>query len=220
MATEGAPEGTVIVAKSQTAGKGRFDRCWVSPEGGLYMSLILRPRMELIPPFTLAGALALVDGIGEETQASPMIRWPNDVLLNGKKVGGVLAEANFSGGTLSFVVVGIGANCNFGENSLGELSKTSTTLRDSTGKDVNLVSLREKTLDSFAGLYSKRPAELVGRVRAVLSTLGRRVAYETVRGRSGSGRAEEMQQDGSLRVVENGVPRILRPEEIRWLREE
>ena len=223
MAVGGAAEGTVVVARKQTAGRGRFDRNWESPEGGLFMSVVLRPSAEGAMLLSLVGALAVVDGIAEETRLFPVIRWPNDVLLDGKKVGGVIAEANFSGRSLSFVIVGMGVNCNFSPSSLGELSKTSTTLRESLKKDVDLISLQQKTLKSFGRLHSlltrQQGYEIISRVRIVLSTVGKRVRYETVRGRSGSGLAEEMLDDGSLRVIERGNRRDLRPEMIRWLRE-
>ncbi len=224
MAIDGATEGTVIVAREQTAGRGRFERRWESPEGGLYMSLILRPTAEVAKLLSLAGALAVLDGIADETRLSPVIRWPNDIVLDGKKVGGVIAQANFSGESLSFAVVGIGVNCNFPANSLGELAGTSTTLKDVLRKNVSVVSLRMRALEAFGRSYEllaeHQDHEVARRVRAVLSTVGKRVTYETVRGRSGVGIAEEMTEDGSLTVVGGNHTYHLRPETIKWLREE
>ena len=224
MAVEGAAEGTVIVARKQTAGKGRFNRKWASPEGGLYMSVVFRPAAEEAFLLTFAGALAVFDGIATQTRLSPSIRWPNDVLLTGKKVGGVIGDANFSGSSLSFVVVGMGINCNFPASSLGELSKSSTTLKDLLMKEVDIVSLRKRTLQSFGRLYElikeQEGHRIVRRVRTVLSTVGKRVTYETVGGRRRFGTAQELLDDGSLRVFEEGRTYDLRPEETRWLKED
>jgi BirA family biotin operon repressor/biotin-[acetyl-CoA-carboxylase] ligase len=224
LAIEGAAEGTVVVARKQTSGRGRFDRSWESPEGGLYMSLILRPEVEEAMSLSFVGALAIVDGIAEQTRLAPRIRWPNDIILNGKKAGGVIAQASFSGKSLSFVILGIGVNCNFRAGSLGSLSKMSTSLREILKKDVDIASLRREALDSFGRLYSLLQSgqnrEVVSRIRSVLSTIGRSVIYETVGGRRGLGVAEGMLDDGSLRVIERGQIYDLRPEEIRWLREE
>ncbi len=223
-AIEGAAEGTVIVARAQTAGRARFERNWESPEGGLYMSVILRPTTEGAKLLSLAGALAVLDGIADETRLSPLIRWPNDVVLDGKKVGGVIAEANFFGGSLSFVAVGIGVNCNFPGSSLGEFAGTSTTLKDVLRKNVSMVSLRMRTLQSLGRscelLAEGQNHEVARRVRGVLSTVGKSVRYETVGGRSGVGVAEELTDDGSLRVVGGGHKYHLRAETIKWLRED
>lgn len=224
LAIEGAAEGTVVVARKQISGRGRFDRNWESPEGGLFMSVILRPAMERATLLSFVGALAVVDGIAKQTRLSPRIRWPNDVVLNVKKVGGVIAQASFSGSSLTFVIVGIGVNCNFPASSLGELSNSSTTLREALKKDVDMVSLREKILESLGEscslLGASQVHEILSRIRNVLSTVGKTVRYETVGGRSGMGFAEGMLDDGSLKVTGRGQTYDLRPETIRWLREE
>ena len=106
LAAEGAPEGTLVVAERQTQGRGRLGRLWVSPEGGLYCSFVLRPKRP-----TAAGQLSLVAGlttaetIRDAACLYPSIRWPNDLLLGGKKLGGILAE-----GKAGAVVLGVGIN--------------------------------------------------------------------------------------------------------------
>lgn len=118
LAGEGASEGTVVVADAQSAGKGRLGRSWVSPAGvNLYCSLILRPCVPavLAPQLNLLAAVAVAEAIVEVCGITPTIKWPNDVLVNGKKVCGILSEmqtSQTSQDTLKAVVVGIGVNLN------------------------------------------------------------------------------------------------------------
>jgi BirA family biotin operon repressor/biotin-[acetyl-CoA-carboxylase] ligase len=115
LAREGATEGTAVIADEQTGGKGRLGRSWVSPPGvNLYLSLILRPPVSttLVPQINLLAAVAVAHAIRDVSSLSPAIKWPNDVLLQGKKVCGILAEMQTETGTLRSVVLGIGVNVN------------------------------------------------------------------------------------------------------------
>lgn len=95
LASQSAPEGTLVVATQQTQGRGRLGRAWVSPAGGLYLSLILRPRRSLgeTPQLSLVAGLATAEAVQERTGLVPMIRWPNDLLVNGAKLAGILVES-------------------------------------------------------------------------------------------------------------------------------
>lgn len=112
----GAVSGTVIVAEAQTGGRGRLNRSWLSLPGmGLYFSIILRPRLapEHLPKITLAAGLAICKAVEAEYFLSPKIKWPNDLLLDGRKFGGILAETDSvtgSGSASTLVVVGVGLN--------------------------------------------------------------------------------------------------------------
>lgn len=111
LARAGARHGTIVTARAQDAGRGRDGRAWVSPPGGLYLSLVLRPPLPLamVPPITLAIGVAVCDaarGVG----APAHLKWPNDVLVGGRKLAGVLVEAQSQGSKLDAVVVGIGVN--------------------------------------------------------------------------------------------------------------
>src|SRR6266550_2999476 len=118
----GASEGTVVLAETQTAGRGRFERRWASPKGGLYLSLLLRPVRSGSPHLlTMVGALSVVEGVKIATGPDSGIRWPNDVMIRGRKVAGVVGTADYSGPSPDYVVVGIGVNCNLTERSLGGL---------------------------------------------------------------------------------------------------
>ncbi len=115
LAREGAPAGTVVIADEQTGGKGRLGRSWVSPAGvNLYVSLILRPSVAtaVAPQLNLLAAVAVAEAISEVSDLTPAIKWPNDVLVDGKKVCGILAEMQTEAGALRSVVLGIGVNIN------------------------------------------------------------------------------------------------------------
>jgi BirA family biotin operon repressor/biotin-[acetyl-CoA-carboxylase] ligase len=133
LALEGAPTGTVLVADQQTAGRGRHGRVWHSPPAvGLYISILLRPRSTLreLPRWTLAAAVAACLAVRRESGAPVEIKWPNDLLLGGRKLGGVLAEARSAGDRLQDLVVGTGINLAHRAADFPDgLRETSTSLR-------------------------------------------------------------------------------------------
>jgi BirA family biotin operon repressor/biotin-[acetyl-CoA-carboxylase] ligase len=115
LAREGAPEGTTVIADSQSGGKGRLGRSWASPPGvNLYLSVILRPPVStaVAPQLNLLAAIAVADAVSETTRLSPAIKWPNDILVAEKKVCGILAEMQTETSGLQAVIVGIGVNIN------------------------------------------------------------------------------------------------------------
>ena len=115
LAREEAAEGTVVIADAQTGGKGRLGRNWVSPPGvNLYLSVILRPRKptSAAPQLSLLASVAVAEAIVQQTRLAPAIKWPNDVLVAGKKVCGILTEMQANGSRLRSVIVGIGVNIN------------------------------------------------------------------------------------------------------------
>lgn len=126
-AREGAPHGAIVTAQTQSAGRGRRGRDWVSPpDCGLYLSLILRPQNETgqVAHLTMLAALAASCALEKQTGLRVDVKWPNDVLLRGRKIGGILSEAEFKQGdaasALDFVVVGLGLNINFSAHELPE----------------------------------------------------------------------------------------------------
>ena len=115
LARQGYPEGSVVVAETQSAGRGRLGRVWESPPGtGIYLSVILRPRLPPteLPKLTLTAAVAVVEAIKEATGLSMGIKWPNDILLAGKKLGGILTEMETESDQMSHVILGVGLNIN------------------------------------------------------------------------------------------------------------
>jgi len=154
----GAPEGTVVVADAQTAGRGRLGRTWVSQAGlNLYLSILLRPR---IPP-AAAPQLALVAGLAvaeafEEEGAVAAIKWPNDVLLGGRKACGILTELEAEADRVDFVVVGIGVNLNSGEEDFPtELRARATSLRLDRGREVERARFAGRLLGRFERCYER-----------------------------------------------------------------
>ena len=150
-----AQEGVVVVADVQSSGRGRKNRTWSSPEGGLWFSVILYPN---IPPqrgmlITMASSVAVAQGIKEITGVNLMIKWPNDLLINGLKVCGILTELEAEMDKINYIVVGIGINVN---NQLEkELQKTATTLKLETGNQVSRVELLRSILKSFDENYNR-----------------------------------------------------------------
>jgi BirA family biotin operon repressor/biotin-[acetyl-CoA-carboxylase] ligase len=139
LAQAGAEEGTVVIARIQHHGRGRFDRIWQSPDGGVYLSIILRPRIstEKISLLPFVAALAVVKTIklyGLHTT----IKWPNDTQVNGKKIAGILLESEIKGDAIIYVVVGIGMNLNIDRKQLSpDIQSRSTSMSHELGFPVD-----------------------------------------------------------------------------------
>ncbi len=182
LARAGAPHGTVIVAEEQTSGRGRYGRSWHSPPGdNLYLSVVLRPDLapERAPPITLAGGLGVADAVNN-AGVPASLKWPNDVVVTGRKLAGVLTEMNTRGQQLEHVILGIGVNVNARELP-PEIAALATSLRLELGREVDreafmgaLLPALERWLDAFfeggvgalADAWTERAALDGGRVRA------------------------------------------------------
>ena len=151
---EGVSEGCVVVAGMQEKGRGRKDRIWSSPEGGLWFSVILYPR---IPPqnamiLTMAVSVSVVEAIIKHTNLKPVIKWPNDVLVKGKKICGILTELDAEMDWINYAVIGIGINVN---NSISKgLMDIATSLKIETKKNCSIVELFADILNNFDKKYS------------------------------------------------------------------
>jgi BirA family biotin operon repressor/biotin-[acetyl-CoA-carboxylase] ligase len=159
LAVAGAEEGTAVVAALQQQGRGRFDRTWQSPRGGLYLSLILRPTTagEKTSLLTFVAALAVTHTI-RSYHLPARIKWPNDVLVHGKKIAGILLESELRGAQVSYVIIGIGVNLN---TSLADLSaevrSTATSLSNEHGATIaydEFLSTFFHQFDRFYQLFS------------------------------------------------------------------
>ncbi len=157
LAEQGADEGTIVVAEKQTKGKGRFGRHWHSIEKkGIYCSLILRPSLspEFAPGLSLMTAAALADTFSLFTQAKVQIKWPNDILLNGKKTAGILTELSADKNKINHVIVGVGININHTpEDFPVDLLSTATSLCIENREKVSRVEFLQKFLGSFENAY-------------------------------------------------------------------
>jgi BirA family biotin operon repressor/biotin-[acetyl-CoA-carboxylase] ligase len=157
LATYGACEGTVAIAETQMKGRGRLDREWFSPTGGLWFSLILRPNLSPTEAvrLTFVAGLAVAKVLREMFDLRAETRWPNDVLVNGRKICGVLAEMNTTGETVDFVVVGVGVNANFDVENVfpKQLKRVATSLEKELGRKVRLEKLFRALLERLENLY-------------------------------------------------------------------
>lgn len=150
----GAPEGLCVVAREQTAGRGRQERRWVSPkDAGLYLSVLLRPTFEarLWPLITLAAALAVYQALSEACGLETDIKWPNDLLASGRKLCGILAETT-EGARGRAVVLGVGVNLRRGSFP-EEISDTATSVEEQTGRAPDTERLLETLTRSLASFY-------------------------------------------------------------------
>lgn len=143
LAQQGAPHGTVLVADRQTGGRGRMGRSFCSPAGmGIYLSVILRPMCsaDQLMHLTCATAVAMCDAVEETTGFRPGVKWINDLLAKGKKLGGILTELSLRPGTsdVEFAIIGIGINCNQAENGFpAALQDIAISLKTATGKNAD-----------------------------------------------------------------------------------
>lgn len=157
LALGGAGEGEVVVADAQTKGKGRLDRVWQSPPGtNLYTSMILRPKIDpaMAPQITLMAGVAAADLFSVFCPGDVSIKWPNDVLLRGKKACGILTEMKAVAGSLDFIILGIGLNINMNrEDFEPSLHETATSLKIETGKTCDRLDLISKQFDFIAKWY-------------------------------------------------------------------
>lgn len=175
---EGAEEGTIVIADHQTAGRGRFGRKWWAPaNSSILLSIILRPELEQLPSLNMAAALAVVRSIEKVTGLKPVIKWPNDVLIEGKKVSGALIESNIQDETVNSAVLGIGLNVNLDPSSIPEISETATSLREVLKEEVSRWEMLRSLLGEFEELYSAlREGEPIDKLwRRRLETLGNKV---------------------------------------------
>ena len=210
MAREGAPEGTVVVAREQTAGRGRHGRSWSSPPGGLYLSIIFRPHLPFEDLWQMAflAAVASAEAVGQVSGLPARIKWPNDVLLGGRKVCGILIEAPGPAASKSEisspVVVGIGINVNNQEFD-PEISQTATSIALEAGRQIAVEEVEEALLPRLDARYSRYVAGGFGPIlrewRNLDCTAGREVAVSTAEGVV-EGRAVEIDPRGDL-VIEH-----------------
>ena len=136
LAKKGAGEGTIVIAEVQTHGRGRLRREWLSPKGGIYFNLLLRPRISpaYAPRINLMASVAVAATIKKLFGLKAELKWPNDVLIEGKKLCGILADMDAEMDVVNFVNLGIGINAN---TSIPQFEKTATSLKDALGKEIS-----------------------------------------------------------------------------------
>lgn len=217
----GAPEGATVVAEEQTAGRGRLGRTWVAPPGtGLLVSVLLRPALapaDLWLVASLAG-VALVEAVEELAAKAPLhpragLKWPNDLLLDGRKAAGLLAEAGIHGGRLDWVALGIGANVNQSpEDFPPEVAGAATSVALATGAPVDRAGLLGAWGERFEDGYRRLGAGSTGPVLAAyrdrLETLGLQVRADRLAGGPVVGTAVDLGAGGNLVVLTDSGARV------------
>ena len=205
LARDGVKEGAVVFAESQTKGRGRLGRTWMSPaRKGLWFSVLLRPelRPQETTRLTVASAAALRRAIQAETGLQAEIKWPNDILIGGRKVAGILTELSAEPDRVKHVILGIGVDVNLGANEFpAELRKTATSLRIEAGRAISRPELATTVLRELDHDYVRVSGNIFAVVadewEAHCTTIGRAVTIEAG-GRRVRGRAESLDDDGAL----------------------
>jgi BirA family biotin operon repressor/biotin-[acetyl-CoA-carboxylase] ligase len=198
-ALKGAAAGTVIIAGEQTGGRGRLKRQWLSPKGNIALSIILYPDIASLPYLIMITSLAVVKSIESVTGVKGQIKWPNDVLIDGKKVCGILIENQVRGNKVTYSIVGIGINVALKVNDYVEIASTAASLNNETGKADLRIKLIRALLKEFNSLYRQLPdgKAIYEQWQERLITLGKQV-----RAQSGNqvieGIAEAVDEGGAL----------------------
>lgn len=192
-------EGTVVIAEEQTAGKGRAKRVWLSPKGSISLSVVLYPEVSQLPYLVMMASLAVARSIEAVTGLKTQLKWPNDVLIGGKKACGILIESELRGSDVGWAIIGIGINANITMNAFPEIATIATSLSGEMGKDVSRLAIIRRLLVEMENLYlSLGNGEHVYREwRDRLITLGRKVRVHSGEGVL-NGIAEDVSRDGSL----------------------
>jgi len=219
LAENGFAEGAVIIAEIQTQGKGRLGRRWVSPRGGIWLSVLLRPEitpME-VPKITMIGSLAVAKAIAELTRLEVKLKWPNDVLIRTisgfefKKVCGVLTEMVSGVSRVNYVITGLGINVN--NRIPAPLRAKAISLKEVTGRNLPRQKLLRKVLEKFDKYYlnfgKQGMAPILKEYRGMSAVLRREVKIECP-GRIIKGKALDIDEYGALIVkTQGGKERVI-----------
>lgn len=197
-------EGTVVVADKQTAGRGRANRSWISPEGVTACSVILYPAASQLPYLIMIASLSVIRAVKKITGIEAQIKWPNDIQIDGKKISGILIENKLQSKNIVYSVIGIGINTNFNPVQYPDIMEKATSLSVVLGRDVPQVHLLQQLIIELDKLYcSLGDGKMVFEEwRSNLVTLG-----QHVRATSGDvvteGIAETVDSDGTLLIRES-----------------
>jgi BirA family biotin operon repressor/biotin-[acetyl-CoA-carboxylase] ligase len=228
LASQGVAEGTIVVAETQSKGRGRVGRQWSSPQGGVYFSIILRPDMKPSEALRLplVAGVAVAHAIKHGTKLYPRLKWPNDIMLGSNKIGGILTEMNAEMDRLDWVVVGIGLNVNTSHKSFpADVEGAATSLMEAGGKSITRVKLLQDILFEFESLYNELMKSgfepMRARWKALSDTIGAMVVVsmptEKVTGMAvdldSDGALILKKEDGSLEKVIAGVVKLRKLQE-------
>jgi BirA family biotin operon repressor/biotin-[acetyl-CoA-carboxylase] ligase len=200
-AEAGAPDGALVLAGEQTAGRGRMGRSWVSPPGvNIYLTIILRPPLEQLRQLSVIAPLAVSLAVEETTGLFPRLKWPNDVIIDGKKLSGILIESEIVENKVLFALVGVGINVNLDIAAHQEIGGIATSLFTELGHTVARGEVLASFLNHFEPLYQAlRRGEVVSMDwKQRLDTLGKPVRIQFPGGAVESGVVVDADSDGSL----------------------
>lgn len=222
-AAHGAPEGLVVVAEAQTAGRGRHGRSWHSPPGsGLYVSVLLRPPARAVPLLTLAGGVALCEAVRESTGLAAAIKWPNDLLApDGKrKLAGILVEGSAAGDRFEHAVFGYGINVRPSAYP-AEIRGRVTSLEEELGRPIDADALLQATLAALDARYEdllqgRSPGVLARWMALAPRARGARIEW-TAGGVTRSGVSAGIDESGALLAEAEGGLEPIVSGEVRWL---
>ena len=212
LAMEGAMEGTLVIAEEQTKGRGRLNRNWRSSPGkDILMSLIFRPDIQAqrVFPLTMLTSLAIVKAIAGVTGLTPQIKWPNDIYVDNRKLGGILTEFSAEQDRVNYVVVGVGLNVNSSPSNHPEIGDIAVSLKDVLGKEIPRIELLRPILEEIEKGYNCLRQGKVSYIRSEWNTYSlvtgkpvRIISFDTVE----EGIAEYVDGDGCL-VIRDGEGR-------------
>ncbi len=213
----GAPEGTAVIADSQAKGKGRLHRIWHSPPGSnIYTSILLRPNFkpQKAPRISIAAGVAVAEILSQYCPGLVQLKWPNDVLLNQKKVSGILAQMKASADSIDFVVLGIGINVNIGYNQFPpEIQDMATSLAIETGREIDrqelIISLYENIAKWYKELTQRGFEAIKGKWLNYAPMISKNVQV-IFRDEVVSGNALGLDDDGSLIIltINNAIVKV------------
>ena len=213
MANDGENNGSIIVASAQTGGKGRDGRKWISPKGGIWISIILHPQFDIsiTTLFPIASSLALSIAIEKLFSVSPELKWPNDLTIKGKKVAGMLVDASLESNRIENIVLGVGINFNVNVKHIEKSLKQTpnfygvASLSDQKHqiRPVQLVQTFLVELEKiYESLNAKRTKEIISEWTSRSSTIGKNVEFN-IHGEKIKGKAIKIDEDGALIISEN-----------------
>ena len=220
MADDPANNGTVIIAAKQTGGKGRSGRKWVSPKGGIWLSIILQPKFDIsiTTLFPIASALALSNALEKTLKISPELKWPNDLTIKGKKIAGMLVDVSLESNKIENLVLGVGINFDVDVKQIEKTLKGSPNFygvaslceQKNKVKPIQLVQTFFVELEKIYHLLNtKQTKKIISEWTKRSSTIGKNVELDTRDGKI-KGKAIKIDDDGSLLVLDNNkINRII-----------
>ena len=215
MAEDSTNNGAVIVAAKQTRGRGRNKRRWISPKGGIWISVILQPKFDvpMATLFPMASSLALSLAIEKTCRIKPELKWPNDLTINGKKIAGMLVDALLESNRINRLVLGVGINFNVNVQQIEELLKETPNFYgvaslDGQKNSVKPVEIVQAFLMELEKIYkllcAKQTKKTISEWTARSSTIGREVELDTdASEKKIKGRALKIDEDGALVITKN-----------------